>query len=179
MKTITRVFWLFGRSGAGKTTLAVRLCGGLKDLSIPVIHLDGDDLRPTLCSDLQFSPKDRLENHRRIAEVARLLARQGFNIVVSTMAPEQQQRDLVTQILGKHLVWIYIDASLDLCMRRDPKGLYSRAAQGQVKGLIDYPFDPPREKERRIFIDTAIQNVEQCYHDILEEVKKELTDFAI
>ena len=86
---------------------------------------------------------------------------------------------MVTQILGNQLVWIYIDASLDLCMRRDPKGLYSRAAQGQVKGLIDYPFDPPRERERRIFIDTAIQNVEQCYHDILEEVKKELTDFAI
>ena len=179
MKTITKVFWLFGRSGAGKTTLATRLCGGLKDAAVPVVHLDGDEIRPTLCSDLQFSSKDRLENHRRIAEVARLLTRQGFNVVVSTMAPEYQHRDLVIQVLDGRLVWFYIHAPLDLCMRRDPKRLYARAVDGQVKGLIDYPFDPPRPGERRNFIDTAVQNVEGCYRDILEEAKRHLVDFAI
>ncbi len=102
MKTVNKVFWLFGRSGAGKTTLSLRLCGGLKDAAIPVVHLDADELRSTLCSDLGFSAEARQENNRRIAEIARLLVDQGFNVVVSTMAPEHQQRDLVARILGRN-----------------------------------------------------------------------------
>src|SRR5271170_4557432 len=112
MKAITRVFWLFGRSGAGKTTLALRLCGGLADAQIPAVYLDGDEMRSTLCSDLGFGIEARMENHRRIAEVARVLTGQGFNVVVSTMAPEHQQRDLVVEILGEKIHWFYIHAPL-------------------------------------------------------------------
>src|ERR1035438_7057463 len=83
MNTVTKVFWLFGRSGAGKTTLALRLRGGLADRTIPVVYLDGDELRSTLCSDLGFKSEARLENHRRIAEIARLLTAQGLNVVRS------------------------------------------------------------------------------------------------
>src|ERR1700743_1049465 len=132
MQTITRVFWLYGRSGAGKTTRALRLRDGLANRQIPVVYLDGDQLRSTLCSDLGFKSEARLENHRRIAEMAKLPAAQGLNVVVSTMAPEHQQRDLVTQILGEKLMWFYIHAPLDICMQRDPKGLYKRALEGQV-----------------------------------------------
>jgi adenylylsulfate kinase len=179
MKNITRVFWLFGRSGAGKTTLALRLRDGLLDRKIPVVYLDGDEMRSTLCSDLGFKSEARLENHRRIAEIARLLANQELNVVVSTMAPEHQQRDLVAQILGEKLVWFYIHAPLDICMARDPKGIYKRALEGQIQQLINYPFEVPRPTERENYINTIAQNIDECYQSILEVVKGHLTDFEI
>ena len=179
MQTLTKVFWLFGRSGAGKTTLALHLRAGMQNRKIPVIYLDGDEVRSALCSDLGFKSDARLENHRRIAEVARLLTEQGLNVVVSTMAPEHQHRDLVSRILEQKLVWFYIHAPLSVCIERDPKGIYKRAREGQIKLLIDYPFEVPRSQECRNYIDTTMQNVDGCYHDILEEVKIHLSDFAI
>ena len=179
MKTITKVFWLFGRSGAGKTTLAQHLRTGLTDRHLPVVYLDGDEVRSSLCSDLGFRPEARLENHRRIAEIARLLSNQGINVVVSTMAPEHQQRDLVAKILSDKLVWFYIHASLDVCIQRDHKGLYTRALAGSVKELINYPFEVPRPQERENYINTAAQGVEECYREILAVVKSHLTDFEI
>ncbi len=179
MTMLTKVFWLFGRSGAGKTTLALRLRDGLADRKIPAVYLDGDELRSALCSDLGFKAEARLENHRRIAEIARLLTSQGLNVVVSTMAPEHQQRDLVAKILGDKLMWFYIHAPLDVCMARDPKGLYKRALEGQVKQLINYPFEVPRPLERDHYINTVAQSVDECYQEILEAVKCRLNDFAI
>jgi adenylyl-sulfate kinase len=179
MKALTKVFWLFGRSGAGKTTLALRLRDGLADRGIPVVYLDGDEMRSSLCSDLGFKPEARLENHRRIAEIARLLADQGLNVVVSTMAPEHQQRDLVSTILGDRLMWFYIHAPLDICMQRDPKGLYKRALDGQVKQLINYPFDVPRPQERENYINTIALGIDECYQEILESVKARLNDYTI
>jgi adenylylsulfate kinase len=179
MKSVTKVFWLFGRSGAGKTTLARRLRAGLQDRNIPVIYLDGDEMRSTLCSDLGFKSEARLENHRRIAEIARLLVRQGMNVVVATMAPEYRQRDLVGEILGSNLVWLYIHAPLAVCIERDPKGIYRRAQDGQIKLLIDYPFEAPRPQETHNYIDTSVQNVDDCYQTILEATKTHLNDFAI
>ncbi len=179
MKSITKVFWLFGRSGAGKTTLAMRLRDGLADRKITVVYLDGDELRSTLCSDLGFKSEARLENHRRIAEIARLLTAQGLNVVVSTMAPEHAQRDLVAKILGDKIMWFYIHAPLDICMRRDPKGLYKRALDGQVKQLINYPFEVPRPQEQENYINTVAQGIDDCYLEILEAVKARLSDFVI
>ena len=168
--------WPFRR---GQTTLALRLRDGLADRKISVVYLDGDELRSTLCSDLGFKSEARLENHRRIAEIARLLTAQELNVVVSTMAPEHQQRDLVTQILGDKLMWFYIHAPLDICMQRDPKGLYKRALEGQVKQLINYPFEVPRPPERENYINTVAQTVDECYQEILEAVKVRLSDFVI
>ncbi len=179
MKTVTKVFWLYGRSGAGKTTLALRLRDGLAVRKIPVVCLDGDEMRSTLCSDLGFKPEARLENHRRIAEIANLLASQGLNVVVSTMAPEHQQRDLVAKILGERLQWFYIHAPLEVCVARDPKGLYQRARAGQVKQLTDYPFDVPRPQESSNQINTVNQTVAQCAEEILAVVKTQLADFVI
>lgn len=176
---ITKVFWLFGRSGAGKTTLALRLRNGLVDRNIPVFLIDGDEMRSGLCSDLEFTTESRIENHRRIAEVAKLASSQGMNVVVSTMAPQHSQRDVVQKVLQQHLTWIYIHAPLDVCIRRDPKGLYNRAKAGTVKNLLDFPFEVPRPHERENYIDTVAQNVEGCYETILELVHAQLSEFVI
>jgi len=179
MANPTKVFWLFGRSGAGKTTLARRLLDGLHNRSIPAIYLDGDEMRSSLCSDLGFNSEARLENHRRIAEVARLLTQQGLNVVVSTMAPEHSQRDLVSHTLGSRLVWYYIHAPLAICMERDPKGIYKRAKAGQIKQLIEYPFEAPRPQECGNYIDTSVQSADDCFQVILETTQAQLSDYVI
>ncbi len=179
MNTSAKVFWFFGRSGAGKTTLAQRLRARLADRNIPTVFLDGDEMRATLCSDLGFQSAARLENHRRIAEIARLLTGQGFNVIVATMAPEHLHRDLVGKILGTKLVWLYIHAPLAVCIERDPKGIYRRAQEGRLTLLTDYPFDPPREPERDNYIDTTTQRIDDCHEAVLQTVKTHLNDFAI
>jgi len=176
---LTRVFWLFGRCGAGKTTLARKLRDGFVDRGIPVFFLDGDDMRSGLCADLGFTTEARVENHRRIAEVARLALEQGMNVVVATMAPQHSQRDAVSRVLGQRLVWIYIHAPLDVCIARDPKGLYQRAKTGKVQDLLSFPFEVPRPHERENYIDTVAQNVDSCYNSILELAESQLSDFVI
>ena len=176
---LTKIFWLFGRCGAGKTTLARKLCEGLADRGIPVFSLDGDEMRSGLCSDLGFNSEARVENHRRIAEVARLAAEQGMNVVVATMAPQHSQRDVAAGVLGQRLVWIYIHAPLNVCIERDPKGLYQRAKTGKVQDLLSFPFEVPRPHERENYIDTVAENVEGCYNSILELAQSQLTDFTI
>ena len=176
---MTKVFWLYGYSAAGKTTLAKRLRDSMADRGLPVAMLDGDDFRSGLCSDLGFGAEARTENHRRVAEMAKILAGQGIITVVATMAPEYQQRDVVAKVLGSQLTWVFIDAPLQLCMSRDPKGLYARAKQGKVANLLDYPFQTPRPDERHIVINTAAGGVEECANSLLESVMTELREFAI
>src|SRR5665213_2762028 len=176
---MSKVFWLFGRSGAGKTTLARRLHLALQDRKIPIFYLDGDDMRAGLCADLAFTPESRLENHRRIAEVAKLAAGQNLNVVVSTMAPQHGQRDIVARVLENRLVWIYVHAPLDVCIKRDPKGLYHREQEGKLGNLLNFPFDTPRPPEREHFIDTVAQNEESAAKSVLELVQVHLSDFAI
>ena len=176
---MTKVFWLFGRCSAGKTTLAKRLRQNLQIRKVPVLYLDADDMRATLCSDLGFTSEARVENHRRIAEVAAVAAEQGLNVVVATMAPQHCQRDIVARVLKSRLVWIYVDAPLDVCIQRDPKGLYRRAQAGQLENLLNFPFEAPRAGEGENFIDTVAQNAEGCSRAVLEMVQASLTDFAI
>ena len=179
MSQVVKVFWLFGRSAAGKTTLARRLHQKLQDRNIPVFYLDGDEMRSGLNSDLGYTDGARLENHRRIAEIARLASAQGFNLVVSTMATQENHRDAVQKILGTKLVWLYIHAPLEECIRRDPKGLYRKAKTGQVKQLLDYPFDMPRPHEQENYIDTLAMNIDDCSQHIHSVVNRHLSDFVI
>ena len=152
---------------------------GFSNRNIPVLYLDGDDLRSGICADLGFSSEARLENHRRIAEIARLAAEQGLSVVVSTMAPEHKDRDRVKQVLTDRLVWIYIHASLNVCMHRDPKGLYRRAQAGSILNLIDFPFDPPRPEECLHTIDTMALDIDGCSGALTELAFFQMIDYAI
>lgn len=152
---MTKVFWFFGRCGAGKTTLAKNLYDALTGQKVPLFFLDGDEMRSGLSSDLAYSPEARAENHRRTAEVAKLAADQNLNVIVSTMAPQYTHRDIVSKVLGERLVWIYVHAPIEVCVQRDPKGLYHRAQAGQLDKLLNYPFDAPRPHESKNTIDTV------------------------
>lgn len=143
-----------------------------------MFFIDGDEARGGLSLDLGYQPEARTEHHRRIAEVAKLACGQGILTVVATMAPEYLQRDVVGRILGKRLVWIFVDAPLDECLRRDPKGLYRRAQSGELQGLIDYPFDPPKVEERQFSIQTGGVGVEESYNRLVEGVLDRIKSYT-
>lgn len=162
------VFWLFGRSAAGKTTLASRLLVELRAAGKPVVELDGDQMRAGLSSDLGFSAEARLENHRRLAEVAKLISDQGVMVVVASMAPLLAHRTVADSILGDRLRWVHVDASLETCIGRDPKRLYQRARDGGVPLLLEFPFDTPSQDARLLHLVTDTEPVETTAHRLIE-----------
>jgi adenylylsulfate kinase len=116
-----------------------------------------------LCRDLGYSATDRIENHRRIAEVARMFHGEPVLVLVATMAPEYVQRDAVKEILAPNLEWVFVSADLDVCIRRDPKGLYRKAREGRAPNLLEYPFAPPRSDEQGLVLDTVALDVDECH----------------
>lgn len=128
------VFWIFGLSGAGKSTVATAVIDALRSAAAPVLALDGDVLRGGLSKGLGFSDADRTENLRRAAEVARLGCDSGLCVVASFITPLERQRHLVRHTVGSDrisLVWA--NAPLEICRQRDVKGLYARAQLGYVE----------------------------------------------
>lgn len=159
--------WLYGRSGAGKSSLANKLEMYLD--CDTVIVIDGDELRKGLCADLKFTKKDRDENHRRIAELIKLLISKQFIPIVTTIAPQHSQRDIIRNILGDSVLMVHIDAPLQICMQRDPKGLYKKASRGKLKDFLDYPFDIPLDSEKDFVVDTT-EDISICSSKLLKYV---------
>jgi adenylylsulfate kinase-like enzyme len=149
-----RVIWCFGRSGAGKTTIADGLAEQFRARAIATLHLDGESVRSGLSLDLGFSSRDRAENHRRIAELAMIARQQGVQVVVSSMAPLRVHRDTVESILPNAVCWIHVDSSPEICEARDPKLLYRRARDGRIPDFLDFPFEAPEEDERAWSVST-------------------------
>ena len=144
--------WLTGLSGSGKSTIAVELERRLVDSGRPAYLLDGDNLRHGLNADLGFSDADRRENIRRVAEVAALFADAGVVVVVSLISPFAEQRELARQVhadRGLPFGEIFVDTPLEVCERRDPKGLYARARAGEIRDFtgIDSPYERPEHAE--------------------------------
>lgn len=141
------VFWLSGLSGSGKSTIANELEKILFDLNFHTKILDGDSVRTGLCSDLAFSQKDRTENLRRVAEVAKLFSENSTVVICCFITPLESQRDYISKIIGSDFNLVFIDASLKECQRRDPKGLYKKAREGIIKNFtgIDSTFEPPKD----------------------------------
>jgi len=169
------VFWLFGLSGAGKTTLAGTLADALRAAGRPVLALDGDALRAGLCQGLGFSDADRAENLRRAAEAARLGADSGLCVVAAFITPREAHRAAVARIVGRDRIsWIHVDAPLDVCRRRDAKGLYARADAGQVAQMtgLTSAFEPPTSAD--FVVSTAVEKVTVSSARLLEFARARL-----
>jgi adenylyl-sulfate kinase len=165
------IIWLTGLSGSGKSTVAVELEQKLFQLGRHTYILDGDNIRHGLCSDLGFSPRDRTENIRRIGEVASLFADAGIVCIAAFISPYRGDRDLARKIArpGK-FIEVYLNAPLEVCERRDPKGLYARARAGEIKEFtgISAPYELPLKPE--IELDTNQSNVAECVDIILKRL---------
>jgi bifunctional enzyme CysN/CysC len=151
-----RVVWLTGLSASGKSTIATELERELFNLGQHVYVLDGDNMRHGLCSDLAFSPKDRKENIRRVGETAKLFAEAGIICITAFISPYRSDRDMVRQIMepGK-FVEVYVNAPLEICEARDPKGLYAKARAHQIKDFtgVSAPYEPPDRPEVELATD--------------------------
>ena len=144
------ILWFTGLSGSGKSTIAHRVERTLIERGAFAYVLDGDNVRHGLNSDLGFSPEDRVENIRRIGEVARLFADAGALVVSAFISPYRKDRDRVRALMGPgEFIEVFVDTPLEVCEARDPKGLYKKARSGEMSGLtgLDAPYQPPDEPE--------------------------------
>ncbi len=131
-----RVLWMTGLSGAGKTTLAVALEHELHRKGYFTKSFDGDEIRKGINKDLGFTVEDRIENIRRTAEVAKLFCDHGLIVICSLITPTQEMRDLARDIIGRdRFVEIYVNCPIEVCERRDVKGLYKQARAGLIKNF--------------------------------------------
>ncbi len=152
------IVWLTGLSGAGKSTISNLVDSELTALGYHSYVLDGDNLRHGLNKDLGFSAADRIENMRRAAEVAALLADAGHIVIVSLIAPFRQERSMARAIAQElPFLEVFVDAPLEVCVARDPKGLYRRARAGEIRDFtgIDSPYEPPLDPDLHLRTDQA------------------------
>jgi adenylyl-sulfate kinase len=144
------VIWITGLPAAGKTTLAQRIQATLRAQSVPVVVLDGDDLRRTVNADLGYGEEARHENVRRIGEIARVLVAQSFTVVVACISPFRAQRDALRRTFPEgQFVEVFADTPIEVCQQRDPKGLYRRAAAGALRQMtgVDAGYEAPFNPE--------------------------------
>ena len=160
-----RVLWLTGLSGAGKSTLATALHQGLAASGQMAAVLDGDAVRGGLCQGLGFSPADRRENIRRVAEVAKLMREAGLVVICALISPLRDDRAMAREIIGpRHFREVHVATPLAVCEQRDPKGLYRNAranALTQFTG-VSAPYEAPVAPDLRI--DTSVVEVAQAVH---------------
>ncbi len=170
------VLWFTGLSGAGKTTLALELEQALFVKGWQAYVLDGDNVRHGLSSDLAFSPADRTENIRRIGEVAGLFADAGFLVLTAFISPYRADRDMARNAATDAFHEVYIEADVETCEERDPKGLYVKARRGEIPEFtgISAPYEVPENPE--LVIDTAALYVPQSLAKLLGYVE---SNFAI
>jgi bifunctional enzyme CysN/CysC len=148
-----RCIWFTGLPASGKSTIANLLDRRLHDEGLHTYLLDGDNVRHGLSRDLGFTEADRVENIRRVAEVAHLMVDAGLIVLVSFISPFRAERRMARALFeAGEFIEVFVDAPLEECERRDPKGLYARARRGEVKNFtgIDSPYEPPEKPEVRV-----------------------------
>ncbi len=166
-----RVLWLTGLSGSGKSTIAVALERRLFEAGFFAQVLDGDNIRSGINANLGFSPEDRRENIRRIAEVAKLYVHSGVIAICSFISPTREIRQLACEIIGESdFLEVFVKAPLELCEQRDVKGLYARARRGEIRQFtgIDAPYEEPEAPF--CLLDTAIMDVEASVEKLYQSV---------
>ncbi|MEY3236874.1 MAG: adenylyl-sulfate kinase [Bacteroidota bacterium] len=165
-----------GLSGSGKSTIANKLELKLHDMELQTYSLDGDNLRLGLNKDLGFSPEDRKENLRRIAEVSKLMVDAGIITVAAFVSPMKEDRELIKNIVGaKNFIEIYVNTSLEECEKRDVKGLYAKARNGEISNFtgISAPYEAPENptieiKTEKTSVDEAVEKIIKIIHEKLE-----------
>jgi bifunctional enzyme CysN/CysC len=161
--------WLTGLSGSGKSTLAFELERRLIELGHACFVLDGDNIRHGLNRDLGFTPAERKENIRRIAEVARLFNDAGMIVITAFIAPYAEDREVAKNIIGEdRFLETYLTADLTTCETRDPKGLYAKARMGQIAEFtgVSAPYERPIKPA--LAVDTGSRSIDECINDVLE-----------
>jgi adenylyl-sulfate kinase len=157
------LLWFTGLSGSGKSTIANALDVALHNRGYHTFLLDGDNVRHGLCRDLGFSDEGRVENIRRIGEVSKLFADAGLIVLSAFISPFNSDRRLVRKLFpAGEFIEVFMDASLETCESRDPKGLYQKARSGEIKQFtgIDSPYEVPAHPELRL--DTSRMSVDDC-----------------
>lgn len=162
------VIWMTGLSGSGKSTIADALNKALFDAGNMSHTLDGDNVRHGLCSDLGFTARDRTENIRRVAELAKLFNDVCVITITAFISPLRVDRMKAREIIGSDFIEVFIDTPLELCEQRDPKGLYQKARSGEIPDFtgIDSPYEAPEQPE--IHIQTARQSVDESVQQIIQ-----------
>lgn len=165
--------WLTGLSGSGKSTIANSLDQMMYKENYHTYVLDGDNIRHSLNKDLGFSNTDRIENIRRISEVARLMVDAGIFVIVSAISPFRSDRLAArNRFEHKQFIEVFVDAPLHECIRRDPKKLYNKALAGNISDFtgLDSPYDIPEFPE--VVVDTVKNSAVQCAIKILNYLKE-------
>jgi adenylylsulfate kinase len=168
------VIWLTGLSGSGKSTLANALEKRLYELGLRTYLLDGDNIRHGLNKDLGFSPQDREENIRRIAEVAKLFVDAGLITITAFISPFRKDRELArSRVETGEFAEIYVKCTLEECEKRDPKGLYKKARNGIIPEFtgISSPYEEPEHPE--LTIETDLVSIEQGVEQVLEYLRQQ------
>ena len=163
------MLWMTGLSGSGKSTLAIALERELQRRGILCRILDGDNIRSGINNNLGFSPADRRENIRRIAEVARLFVDTGIVTIAAFISPSEELRRMAAGIVGEEdFVEIYVSTPLGVCEERDVKGLYAKARRGEISEFtgISAPFEAPQSPA--LSIDTSARPLGDCVEDVLK-----------
>jgi adenylylsulfate kinase len=166
------VLWFTGLSGAGKTTLAKLIEQELKTRGVQVERLDGDVVRQSLTADLGFSKEDRDKNIQRVTFVAKLLSRNGVGVLASFISPYRATRDWVRGEVT-NFIEVFVDCSLEECIRRDVKGLYSKALAGEIPeftGVSD-PYEAPLNPE--ISLNTRDESIEESLAQIMSYLEEQ------
>jgi adenylylsulfate kinase len=165
------VLWLTGLSGAGKSTLARTVTVALADRGHRVELLDGDEVRTNLTQGLGFSRADRDTNIARIGYVAGKLAKHGVAVVVAAISPYREARDKVRASV-ENFVEVFVDAPLETCAQRDPKGLYAKALAGEIANFtgVSDPYEPPEDPE--LVVHTDQEPVERSAEHVLDTLSR-------
>jgi len=166
------ILWLTGLSASGKSTLAVELGLALFGMGCQVLMPDGDNVRHGLSADLGFSPQDRAENNRCVGELAALFAEAGTIVIAAFISPYRANRDRICARHPDFFHEINLDAPIEVCERRDPKGLYWQARAGDLKEFtgVSAPYEPPSSPH--LTIHTGSQTVEQSVKTLIDYVER-------
>jgi adenylylsulfate kinase len=167
------VLWFTGLSACGKSTIANAVDDMLFEAGKHSFVLDGDNIRMGLNKNLGFSAEDRAENIRRIGEVAKLFAHAGSFTLTAFISPYRADRDKVRELLGPgEFIEIYVDASIETCEQRDPKGLYKKARAGEIKNFtgISDPYEAPQKPE--LVLDSNTKGIEELAREVIAYLDK-------